>query len=160
MATQPAATLASAENQPQFSIQRIYVKDVSFEAPGTPEIFQQEWQPQLHLDLNSKSRLLSPDIYEVILTVTVSAAEGEKTAFLIEVQQAGVFTCQHIPSEQLAGLLGSVCPGILFPYAREVVADLAMRGSFPQLILAPVNFDALYAQQMQEKAQSKTTESA
>ena len=134
--------------QPEFHIQRVYIKDVSFEAPNTPHIFQKEWQPEVKLDMDTKTVVLAEDIYEVALTLTVTCTLGEETAFLCEVKQAGIFTASNLEPQQLAHCLGSYCPNILFPYAREVVASLVTKGSFPQLNLAPVNFDALFSAHM------------
>ncbi|VEG92350.1 protein-export chaperone SecB [Legionella spiritensis] len=140
----------------QFMIQRIYMKDSSFETPDTPAVFQQKWEPELSLDLNTSSNQLEKDIYEVVLTVTATVKNQNAVAFLVEVKQAGIFTIQGAPKEQLDHLLGSFCPSILFPYAREIVTTQAIRGSFPQLVLAPINFDALYMQQMEEKQKAAT----
>lgn len=135
----------------QFMIQRIYIKDLSYEAPGTPDAFQQQWQPELSLDLNTENNLLDENIYEVILTVTATVKNNNAVAFLCEVKQAGIFTIQGAPKQQLDHLLGSFCPNILFPYAREAITSQVIRGSFPQLVLAPINFDALFMQQMEDK---------
>ena len=134
--------------QPEFHIQRIYIKDVSFETPNTPAIFQKEWQPEVNLDMDTKTAVRSQDIYEVVLTLTVTCTLGEETAFLCEVKQAGIFTASNLEAQQLAHCLGSYCPNILFPYARETIAGLVSKGSFPQLNLAPVNFDALFSAHM------------
>lgn len=143
-----------AENKetqaPHFEIQRIFVKDISFEAPNTPQTFVEEWKPEVALNLETKSNRLQDNMHEVVLSVTATVTTGKKTAFLIEVQQAGVFVVTGFPDDQLHQMLGSFCPNILFPYAREVVSDMVVRGGFPQLILAPVNFDALYEQHMNE----------
>ena len=135
----------STPAQPEFQIQRIYVKDVSFEAPNTPVVFQKEWQPEIKLDMDTQTQVLGQDVYEVALTLTVTCKLGEETAFLCEVKQAGIFTAANLDAQNLAHCLGAFCPNILFPYARETVAGLVSRGSFPQLNLAPVNFDALFA---------------
>ncbi|ETO92656.1 protein-export chaperone SecB [Legionella oakridgensis] len=135
----------------QFMIQRIYIKDLSFETTNTPAIFQQKWEPELSLDLNTQHTRLEENVYEVALTVTATVKNQNATAFLVEVQQAGIFTIQGAPAEQLDHLLGSFCPSILFPYAREAITTEVIRGSFPQLVLAPINFDALYLQQLEEK---------
>lgn len=139
--------------QPEFAIQRIYIKDLSFEAPQIPHIFQQEWKPDLNLQLQTNTAQLDPDTHEVTLKVTVTVKSGDKTAFLIEVQQAGIFTLQLFTEEQVHAILGSTCPHILFPYAREVISDIAMRATFPPLYLAPINFDALYAQHLEQQKQ-------
>lgn len=139
-----------AQQQVEFQIQRIYLKDVSFEAPTTPLVFQKEWKPEVKLDLDTKSARLGDNIFEVILTLTVTCQLGEnETAYLCEIQQAGVFTIGNMAEPQLAHCLGAFCPNILFPYARETVSSLVGRGSFPQLNLAPVNFDALFAAHVQ-----------
>ncbi|WP_456372994.1 protein-export chaperone SecB [Thiolapillus sp.] len=143
------------ETQRQFSIQRIYTKDISFETPNAPEIFMQEWKPQISVNLNNTVKDLGEGNIEVALTVTVTAKIEEKTAFLAEVTQAGIFLAQGIPEEEMGPLLGIYCPNTLFPYVREVVSDLIVRGSFPQFLLAPVNFEALYAQQVQQQKQAQ-----
>ncbi|WP_029685065.1 protein-export chaperone SecB [Tatumella saanichensis] len=134
-----------------FQIQRVYTKDVSFEAPNAPQVFQKEWEPEVKLDLDTASSQLADGIFEVVLRVTVTATVGEETAFLCEVQQAGIFTIAGIEGTQMAHCLGAYCPNILFPYARECVSGLVSRGTFPQLNLAPVNFDALFMSYLQEQ---------
>lgn len=136
---------------PQFEIQRIYVKDLSYEAPNTPHTFVEEWKPEVQLNLETKSSKVQDNVHEVILSITATVATGKKTAFLVEIQLAGVFLISGLPTDQLRQMLGSFCPNILFPYAREVISDLVVRGGFPQLILAPVNFDLLYAQHLEEE---------
>lgn len=143
----------SSEPSREFSLQRIYVKDISFETPNSPAIFTQEWKPESSLNLNSNVTKLDNDLFEIVLTVTVTTKLGDKTAYLVEVQQAGIFTVRHFPDEEMGHMLGAYCPNILFPYAREVVSDLVSKGSFPQLLLTPVSFDQLYAQHMHEQAQ-------
>lgn len=138
--------VASTEANPEFHIQRIYTKDVSFETPNSPVIFQKEWEPDVKLDLDTRSNKLDDGLFEVVLSLTVTASLGEEVAFLCEVQQAGIFTIGGIEGNQLAHSIGSYCPNILFPYARQVIAGLVAGGTFPQLNLAPVNFDALFAQ--------------
>jgi len=144
-----------AAAEAQFMIQRIYVKDLSFETHNTPAVFQQKWEPEMSLDLNSEHTLLEKGVYEVTLTVTATVKNQDATAFLVEVKQAGIFTIQGAPAEQLDHLLGSFCPSILFPYIREAITAEVIRGSFPQLVLAPINFDALYMQQLEEKQKAK-----
>lgn len=139
-------TNATPEATPEFNIQRIYTKDVSFETPNSPAIFQKEWEPDVKLDLDTRSNKLDDELYEVVLSLTVTASIGEEVAFLAEVQQAGIFTIGGVEGQQLAHSIGSYCPNILFPYARQVIAGLVSGGTFPQLNLAPVNFDALFAQ--------------
>ena len=136
----------------QFAVQRIYTKDLSFESPNAPEIFRGEWKPQNELNLNTKVNRLADQAYEVVLSVTVTAKVGDKTAFIVEVQQAGIFTMAGFTEQELAPMLGAYCPNLLFPYARETVSDLVTKGSFPQLVLQHVSFDALFAQHQQEAA--------
>jgi preprotein translocase subunit SecB len=143
-------------NAPKFEIQRIFTKDISFEAPNTPHTFVEEWKPEVSLNLETKSNRLQENLHEVILSITATVSTGNKTAFLIEAHQAGVFMIKGFPSDQLHQMLGSFCPNILFPYAREVVSDLVVRGGFPQLILAPVNFDALYTQHLEQQPKEST----
>ncbi len=139
------------EASQQFAIQRIYTKDISFEAPNSPHMFTVKWEPQVNIDLNTAIATLAEGVHEVTLAVTVTAKVGEKTAFLVEVKQAGIFTIAGFPEEQMGHMLHSFCPNILFPYARETVATLVTKGTFPQLDLAPINFDALYAQHLQRQ---------
>ncbi len=141
----------------EFTIQRIYTKDISFETPNSPAIFRQQWKPQISVDLNTNGTALEDGIYEVVLALTVTARLEETTAFLVEVQQAGIFTIKGVGEKDLPVMLGSFCPNILFPYAREVISDLVAKGGFPQLLLAPVNFDALYAQHQERRKQQQAT---
>ncbi len=148
-----------SDNEPQFSMQRIYIKDASFEAPNSPQMFTKDWQPQISMDLNSSINELEDNHYEVALKVTVTAENDEKTAFLVELVQAGVFYIEHFENEQKGIMLGAMCPNILFPYLRESIDNLVVKGGFPALMLAPINFDAIYQQQLQENsvAASDTT---
>ncbi|MGV2873747.1 protein-export chaperone SecB [Colwellia sp. E150_009] len=146
------AATTDAPAQPQFAIQRIYTKDVSFETPNSPAIFQKEWKPEIKLDLDTRSNKIGDDTYEVILAVTVTATVEDQTAFLAEVQQAGIFTIGNLPEPQLAHTIGAFCPTTLFPYAREAIASLVNRGSFPQFNLSPVNFEALFASYVKQRA--------
>jgi preprotein translocase subunit SecB len=139
-----------APEGPQFALQRIYVKDLSFETPNSPQIFLEQWKPDINLNLNTQVQELGDDLFEVTLTITVTVKSNDKTAFLVEVQQAGVFLIRAVPKEQMGPLVGINCPNILFPYARETISDLATRGSFPQLLLQPINFEALYQQRLQQ----------
>lgn len=154
MAIKKEQEQVNPQDEPEFVIQRLYVKDVSFEAPNSPQIFLEEWHPELDMDLTTKTDALDNDNHEVVLSVTVTVKMKEKTVFLIEVQQAGIFTIKNFPEEQLRPMLGSFCPNILYPYAREVVTDVVVRGGFPQLYLTPVNFDALFEQHEQAQQQS------
>ncbi|NLY12213.1 MAG: protein-export chaperone SecB [Gammaproteobacteria bacterium] len=149
---------AQEEVTSQFSLQRIYVKDLSFEAPKSPEIFREDWSPNVEMDLNTRQRSLEGDFYEVVLTITVTVKTGEDVAFIAEVQQAGIFLIQGLDAASQGHALGAFCPSILFPYARETLDSLVVRGSFPALMLAPVNFDALYAQELQRMQASGTAQ--
>ena len=136
----------------EFALQRVYTKDISFETPNTPAIFQKEWKPDTKVNLNTEMQQLTDGVYEVVLTVTVTTTIGEETAYLAEVKQAGIFTITGFNEQELGPLIGAFCPNQLFPFVREVLSDLVMKGSFPQMVLQPVNFDALYAQHQQELA--------
>ena len=152
MAEEQAAATNEATQQ-QFTLQRIYSKDVSFESPSTPSIFRQSWQPSVNVDLNTKSSRVDDDgNHEVVLTLTVTAKMGEETAFLVEVQQAGIFYVVGIDGEPLRQVLATVGPNILFPYARESIDALVVKGGFPPLMLSPINFDALYRQAVAQQA--------
>ena len=149
----------SEENQ-QFAIQKIYIKDVSFESPNSPQAFTDtEWQPNINVQINSGNRTIAEGVYEVTVKVTVTAEHKEKTAFLVEVEQAGIFAVSGFSDENLGGMLGAYCPETLFPYAREAVSELISKGGFPPLLLAPVNFNALYTQQLQQQAEAAQSES-
>jgi len=140
----------------QLEIQRIYVKDLSLESPVSPKIFREEWRPELAIDLNIKSNQLEENVHEVVLEVTVTAKMGEKSAFLAEVRQAGIFFIVGFDKNQLDQILNAYCPTVLFPYAREAVSDITTKASFPPLNLAPVNFDVLYLQQQAEGKVAET----
>jgi preprotein translocase subunit SecB len=151
MSKSEGAEQAQGEAQgPEFAIQRIYVKDSSFEAPEAPGIFREQWEPKVNIDLHTTNSLIEGNIYEVVLGVTVTVKIKEKAAFLAEVKQAGIFSIGEFPEDQLKQLLGSFCPNILFPYAREALTSMVTRGGFPQLYLAPINFDAVYQQQLKQ----------
>lgn len=142
--------------QNQFAIHKIFVKDISFEAPGTPQIFTEEFKPDLGLDLNTNARSLGNNNFEVVLSLTVTVKNKDATAYLVEIHQAGIFLIQGFSDADVRGMLGSFCPNILFPYAREAVSDIVTRGGFPQLLLSPINFDALYAQHLQQQSAQHT----
>lgn len=133
--------------QPGFGIEKIYVKDASLEIPNAPLVFTWRDAPQINIELNSAAEKIDESIYNVTLTVTVTSKVGENTAFLVQIAQAGIFQLRNIPESDLGMILGIACPNILFPYAREAVSDLVVRAGFPPVILSPVNFEALYAQQ-------------
>ena len=142
----------AAQDKPaqQFAIQKVYMKDMSFETPNSPSIFTAEWKPDINLQLTSGANPVTEGVFEVVLSVTVTAKLGDKTAYLVEVQQAGIFTVSGFDEAQQGGMLGAFCPNVLYPFVREAVADLIGKGGFPPVYLAPVNFDALYAQKLQE----------
>jgi preprotein translocase subunit SecB len=147
-----AETTANPEqDEQQFIIQRIYVKDVSFEAPNSPTIFTQDWKPETNLQLNTTVNPLGDDNYEVELVITVTVNSNGNSAFLVEVNQAGVFFIKGYEQEYKNHLLASYCPTSLFPYSREAIASLVSKGGFPEMHLSPINFDALYAQRLQEQ---------
>lgn len=146
-----------AAEQRQFAIQRIYTKDISFESPNTPQVFMGEWKPEIQVNLQTEIKDLGNDSVEVVLTVNVEAKHGDTTTFLAEVHQAGIFLAKGFKQEELSPLLGIGAPTALFPYAREVVSDLVTRGSFPQFVLQPVNFEAMYAQQIAAQRQEAET---
>ena len=145
---------------PQFALQRIYLKDSSFESPGSPGVFQGQWTPKINFDIKSKHEKLQDDFFEVVLVLTVEAQVDEKAAFLVEVHQAGLFAAKGFDESQLENMLATVCPTILFPYAREAIDSLVLKGSYPALALAPINFDAIYAQQKQARAAEDTETSS
>jgi len=141
---------AQAGDGPHFGIVRIYLKDVSFETPNSPEVFRQDFQPEVNLQLNTSVNKLDGDLFEVVLNVTVTSKQGDKTGFLVEVQQAGIFELKGYDQAQKGSVLGAYCPNTLYPFAREAVSDLVVKGGFPQLLLSPINFDALYTQKMNQ----------
>jgi preprotein translocase subunit SecB len=144
---QPAAAPGGGTTA-QLSIEKIYVKDLSLENPGAPQSFQLTEAPQVEIGLRTRAEQVAPDLYECVLTLTVTARAGDKTVFLIEAAQAGLFAIRGVPPNQLQAVLAMHCPTVLFPYARETVADATMRAGFPPVHLAPINFEALYQQQL------------
>lgn len=139
------------EQQPIFGIEKLYVKDLSVEVPNAPEIFLEQEAPQIEIQLNTSGRGVGEGVVEVVLTVTVTARTGDKTVFLVEVGQAGIFRMMNIPEEQMEGLVAVACPNILFPYAREAVSDAVVRAGFQPIVLQPVNFEQMYLQRLQEQ---------
>jgi len=148
-----AATDQQAQNT--FDIQRIYLVDVSFESPQAPAIFGTQSQPKTNVDLNSSSRNVADDVHEVLLDIRTTVKVDEEVAYLIEVKQAGIFSVSGYSDQEVAQILGSKCPEIIYPFCREVICDLAVKGGFPQIHLAPINFDALYAHHVQEQAKAQ-----
>jgi preprotein translocase subunit SecB len=135
----------------QLALQKLYVKDISFETPHSPGVFTMKWEPKVDFNLATNAQLLQEGVYEVSITATVTVKLEEKTAYLVEVCQAGIFALAGFSEEDLGPLIGSYCPNILFPFAREAVSDLVIKGGFPPMLLAPVNFDALYMQHVQQQ---------
>ncbi|GLS25797.1 protein-export chaperone SecB [Marinibactrum halimedae] len=157
---QPAQPQEGAENNgPQFAMQRIYLRDFSFEAPMGAEAFRKQWKPKVGQELNTKTNKIEDNLYEVILTLTITVKIEEETAFLVEVQQAGLFSISGLEGQQLAQVMNTACPQILFPYAREAIDNVVTKGSFPALMLPPINFDALFAQALAQ-AKAKSEESS
>ena len=138
----------------QLFLQKIYIKDFTFESPRAPEIFGTNVSPKTQISIKSTAKELTPDTQEVILTLTLEAKDQDKTLFMVEIEQAGLFRMQGYSEEEQRMLIGSYCPGTLYPFAREAIADVITRGGFPQLLLQPINFDGLYAQAMQDGGDS------
>lgn len=149
-----------AANQAQLSVQKIYIKDASFEAPNAPFVFQDQGQPQVQLNLGQQATALSQgqDMFELVLTVTVTCKIGDKTAYLAEVQQAGIFGVAGFDQAGRDAVLGSYCPNVLFPYARQAISDMVQNGGFPPFFLQPINFDALYAEAARRRAENAAGE--
>lgn len=143
--------MADEPQQPSFQIEKLYVKDISLEIPGAPQVFMQPQSPQLEIQVRSESANFAEGLYEVVITVTVTAKAGDKTQFLAEAAQAGIFSLRNVPQADLEPLLAIACPTILYPYAREAISDLVTRGGFPPVLLAPVSFEALYVQRLQQE---------
>ena len=144
----------------QFSIQKIYIKDISFETTNTPDVFKMDWKPVVDMHVTNEATPLGEDLFEVVLSVTLTVKIDDKTIYLVEVNQAGIFLLKSIPEDLIGRMLATSCANILFPFAREAVSDIVVRGGFPQLLLTPVNFDALYEQQRKqasEQAKESTT---
>ena len=135
-----------AASNPQVSVERIYLRDASFESPKAPDVFGGEWQPTVQVDINASNRHLDGSRYEVKLTVTLEAKQGDEVALIVEVEQAGIFRLEGMDDALRARVLATTCPATLFPYVREAADSLAVRGTFPPFLLAPMNFDALYAE--------------
>lgn len=138
----------NAAQAPVFTIDKIYVKDLSLENPGAPKSFLLQEQPQIEVGLRTRGEQVDPDIYEVVLTVTLTAKSGDKTLFLVEAAQAGVFTIRGVPQEHMQQVMAVNCPSVLFPYVRETLADAIIRAGFPPVHLSPINFEGLYQQQL------------
>ncbi len=154
--------MAEEANKPQefpdaqFSIQKVYVKDLSFETPNSPEVFKMEWKPLVDMHMTNEATPVGENLFDVVLSITLTVKLEDKTAYLVEINQAGIFFIKNIPDDVVERMLATVCANILFPFAREAVSDIVTRGGFPQLLLSPVNFDALYAQQQQAEQQPES----
>ncbi|MDY0021867.1 protein-export chaperone SecB [Arenimonas caeni] len=153
MAEQNNGAVAANEQQAQFTIQKIYVKDISFEVPNAPQVFNEPGQPQLELNLNQKVGRVAESLFEVVLEVTVTCKLADKTIYLAEVQQAGLFQLAGFDERTLDMMLGTYCPNVLFPYVRQTVGDLVASGGFPPFYLQPINFEALYAEGLRRRAE-------
>ncbi|HET6631454.1 MAG TPA: protein-export chaperone SecB [Rhodanobacteraceae bacterium] len=140
--------------QPQLNLQKVYVRDASFEVPNAPQVFQEQGQPQIQLNLAQKAANVAEGVHEVVLTLTVTCTLNDRTAYLAEVHQAGIFGATGFDAQNLAAVLGTYCPNVLFPYARQVLSDMVLNGGFPPFLLQPINFDALYAEQQKQQAQA------
>lgn len=142
---------AAQPAQANFALQRIYVKDISFESPNSPAVFQKAWKPEVKMDLNTKNTQIGENHYEVVVSVTLTVTVESMTAYIVEVQQAGIFALQGIEGGHLAQAINAFCPNLLFPYLRETIDTVVIKGSFPAMMLAPVNFDAIFAQAVAQR---------
>ena len=149
--TQQPQQPGGEQNQPSFQIEKIYAKDISLEIPNAPQVFVQQAQPQLEVQIHTEGGAFAEGYYEVSVSATVTAKAGERTIFLAEAVQAGIFSVRNVPAQEIDPLLGIGCPTILFPYLRETISDLITRGGFPPVLLAPVSFEALYVQRLQQQ---------
>ena len=152
-ATNEAVAAQTADTSQQLALQAVYLKDCSYEAPNGPRV-EGQWNPQINLDLHTGVNVINPELREVVLTVTVSAKQGEVTMFLVEVKQAGAFLMRNLNDEEARQAIGTICPNVLFPYARAAVSNLVTAGGFPQFLLPPVNFEALYQRALQDAAKN------
>ena len=152
MENQTAPVANENQTGPLLSVQSVYLKDCSYEAPKGPRV-DGNWQPQISLDINTSANVVTPELNEVVLTVTVGAKQGDTTAFLVEVKQAGLFVMRGLTPEDTRRAIGTVCPSVLFPYARVAVSQLVTQGGFPNFVLPPVDFDQLFARGLAQQAQ-------
>lgn len=162
MTEETAATTNGSAPSRELALRKIYIKDLSFDSPSSPDVFQTtEFRPQTDLNLRTSQKKLDEGVYESVLSITIDAKVGDETAFLIELHQAGVFLINGFSDEEMTALLGSWCPSTLFPYARETVSSLAHRGGFPDLALQPIDFDTLFRQSLaQQQAQAQAEQAA
>jgi preprotein translocase subunit SecB len=154
--TEPVPAAEGTAKKPQFAIQRLYCKDISFEAPGTPGIFTQNWEPDTNVQFSSAATKVSDAQYEIVLQLTVKTTLKDKVAYIAEVRFAGIFLISGFEAPAVEHIIGAQCPNILFPYAREVISDLVNRGSFPQFLLQPMNFDAVFAEAKRRQQEAAT----
>ena len=155
MAEEQQAAAQEQTQQPVFTIEKIYIKDASLEVPNAPHVFLQQEAPQVGIELSNAGRAIGDGVFEVEITVTVTSKAEENVVFLVEVAQAGIFQIRNVPNENIEAILGITCANILFPYAREAVSDLVTRAGFPAVLLNPINFEALFAQQKQQQMQQQ-----
>jgi len=153
--TPPTGAPAGDPNAQELVLQNVYIKDASFEAPTGPNIPVTEWSPQFGLNMNTAAQVVADNVHEIVLTITLEAKVGERVAYLVEVKQAGTFMIRNYPLEDARRIVGGFCPGVLFPYARQAVSDLILRGGFPPFLLPPVNFDALFQQSLEQAGQQQ-----
>ena len=153
MTDQTTNGATAPQGNAQIALQKVYVKDASFEAPSAPAIFQEEGQSQLQLNMAQKVANIGENVYEVVLTVTLTCTAGDKTAYLAEVHQAGIFGINGFDQRALEAVLGTYCPNVLFPYARQMISDLVQNGGFPPYFLQPINFEQIYAEQLRRRAE-------
>jgi preprotein translocase subunit SecB len=145
-------TMADEQQQASFQVEKIYVKDLSLEIPNSPQVFLEQVQPQIEVQIGTSANNFAESLYEVSVSATVTAKMGERTVFLAEAVQSGIFTLRNVPEQEIEPLLGVGCPSIIFPYLRETISDVIARGGFPQVLLAPVSFEALFAQRTRQQA--------
>ena len=150
--TTAAAEAPAQSSEQKFAIQRVFLKDLSFETPQGAAAFNKQWQPKVNQDLSTKSAKIADDLFEVALRLTITVTDGEETIYLIEVEQAGLFGIAGFEDQQITQILNTTCPNMLFPYAREAIDNILMKGSFPPLMIPPINFDALFANAVQQAA--------
>ena len=156
-AAQPSGQVPPEQQAASFQIEKIYVKDLSLEIPHAPQVFAEQVQPQIDIQIQSGESRFRDDFWEVTLSVTVTARAGERTVFLAEAVQAGLFALRNIPESDMGPVLGIACPTVLFPYARETISDLITRGGFPPLLLTPISFEQLYVQRLQQQQEQGST---
>lgn len=149
----PQGNAAPGQQPATFQIEKLYVKDLSLEIPNAPKVFLEQVQPQLEVRIDTAAESFAEGYYEVTVTATVTARVGERTLFLAEAEQAGIFQVRNVPEQELEPLLGIACPNVIFPYLRETISDLVVRGGFPPVLLSPLSFEALYMQRLQQQQQ-------